>query len=157
MNTFFKKRIKSIPCFLLILICSFGIFALPASAATTSSQKVVSYSAVSGGKINQLYHTYYIKGNLLSKKTVKILGVSNFPNKDVSNSFAQLAAFDVKVHDKNGKLISEYRSLKLGSSFTLPRGNQTYTIYIASKFYGYKINNSYHQSAAIKGTLYLKY
>ena len=152
MKKFFNKRIL---CFILVVCSLFTLAALPASAASYSygsTVKIVKFDAVAGGKITQNYATFSLKGALW-KKSVKIVALGGAATCNPINSGAR---FDVKVHDSNGKLISEYRNLKIGSTFTIPGAFKTSTVYVCSKFPGYNINSFSHNAAALRGTYTLR-
>ena len=152
------KRVFSVILVAMLMLSALCISPISVSAATTKSQKVVTYNTMAGGTVSSRKNTYKVKANFWTKKKVTIYGKNSFPNAKTLNAFEDLAKFDVVVQDKNGKIINTYRNVSCGFSFKLPQWNKNnYTITITSKFVGYSRGSAYHQAAALSGSYYLKY
>lgn len=152
------RNIKKLVALLLAVLAIVSCFAMPASAATTKSQKIVNWSCVnpSVASANQKYYT--IKGNTFSQKKVTVMagGLSGSYGyvSNAINYYKNNARFRVDIY-KNGTWQRAYAG-KLGQYFYLPKGASKYTVVLTTSYVNFKSNNTCW-IAANAGTCYLKY
>lgn len=152
------KNTKKLVALLLAVLAIVSCFAMPTSAATTKSQKIVKWTAVNPSVASQNQGYYTIKGNTFSQKKVTVMAggfSSNYGySSDAINYYKNNARFRVDIY-KNGTWQRAYTG-KLGQYFYLPKGASKYTVVLTTSYVNFKSNNICW-IAAQAGTCYLKY
>lgn len=153
------RKAKKVLAVVLAVLTFMSCLILMASAATTSKQKIVNWTAVNPSVASSKTVTYTIKGNLLSQKKVTVVASSTSANfnydSNAINFYKNNARFRVDIY-KNGTWQRAYVG-SLGQYFYLPRGASNYTVVVNTYFNNWKSNSSTCWLAATGGYYHLKY